>query len=658
MADGMPLDWLSAAEIADRALPGMPTTKQNVLKLADAEGWYGRRAGDGTPLIRATKGRGGERKEFHVSLLPAEAREALEMRALAANDTDEPARRDWDWLKRQPAKVRGVVNSRLAALATVTAHEEAGLVRSVAVNRAASAHGVSAGSVWNWLAAVKDLPDEEWGPALAPNYKGGKRAADIDSDAWAYLKSIYLHLGKQPWDVCYREMVDKYAKPRGLWVPSSITLKRKLEREVPPEVIQLKRYGKEAADNMQPTQRRSVAEYPAMYGVNIDGHTFDVFVNFGDDVNPVIARPVLVGLADVRTRKLLAWRIGRTENTALVRLTLLDLFSEWGVPEKCTLDNGRAFSSRAISGGSKTRNRFKFNEGETEGILVGLGVDCHWTRPYSGRSKPIERTWGDLCNTISKHWKLDGAYTGGAPHKKPENYGKRAIPLAEFTRFVNDRIAEHNARPGRRTEVCKGKLSFDEAFTASIETATVRRASREQLRLAFLEQKTLTLDPNTAEIRNLFGNRYWSSDLARWAGKKVIVRYDPERLAQPVDVFSADRDAFICSAPLWEDARFYSKEDAEKTARRQQQHRKRVRALVEEQALLERDELDRIFDGASPTPPTAKPTPARTGIVQSRRTKARALKHAASAAAKPVDDDFDDDFVAGLAARRGLRVVG
>ena len=40
-------------------------------------------------------------------------------------------------------------------------------------------------------------------------------------------------------------------------------------------------------------------------------------------------RPMLRALQDVYSRKILAWRIGLNENTALVRLALTDLLRDW-----------------------------------------------------------------------------------------------------------------------------------------------------------------------------------------------------------------------------------------------------------------------------------------------------------------------------------------
>lgn len=62
--------WLTSSELADLALPGMPTTKRNVNALAEREDWARFSA-----LCRQRAGRGGG-LEYHVKLLPVAARVA------------------------------------------------------------------------------------------------------------------------------------------------------------------------------------------------------------------------------------------------------------------------------------------------------------------------------------------------------------------------------------------------------------------------------------------------------------------------------------------------------------------------------------------------------------------------------------------------------
>jgi hypothetical protein len=56
-----------------------------------------------------------------------------------------------------------------------------------------------------------------------------------------------------------------------------------------------------------PAQRRTVEHLHAMECVNIDGHKLDVFVTPPGGGKQI--RPMLVGIQDVRSSKLLAWRV-------------------------------------------------------------------------------------------------------------------------------------------------------------------------------------------------------------------------------------------------------------------------------------------------------------------------------------------------------------
>src|SRR3546814_346519 len=158
---------------------------------------------------------------------------------------------------------------------------------------------------------------------------------------------------------------------------------------------------------MLPAQERTVAELHALELVNIDGHKVDVFVKWPDGR---IVRPIIIGIQDVYSRKFLSHRVSDTESVIPTRLAMADLFREFGIPKGCVLDNGRAFASKWITGGAKTRFRFKIKGEEPVGVRTGLGVRTHWTIPYRGQSKPIERAWRDFCDTIAKHPAFAGAY--------------------------------------------------------------------------------------------------------------------------------------------------------------------------------------------------------------------------------------------------------
>lgn len=593
--------WFTAAELAALRLPGLSTAKRKINELAQAERWAIRTDRAGLPLARRRQGRGGG-TEYHVAVLPPQASAALHRRGLsgaieaspapvtggAANDEAVDPRKAqlWNWFDQQGAPAKAEAAARLAVIQEVEALEAGGLTRSAAVVMAAGRADRSPSSVWSLLALVAGVEASDRLPVLAPQRKGGGREADVDPGAWRFLTSDYLRPEKPTFASCYWRCVREYAAPRGLDLPHQKTLLRKLEREIPAAVITLKREGVEALIARTPTQQRSVADLHAMELVNIDGHRWDVFVKWPDGR---VARPVMVAIQDVFSRKILAWRIGETESQVLTRLAFADLFRTFGIPKGCLLDNGRAFASKMITGGAKTRFRFSVKDEDPNGLLTELGVRTHWAKPYSGRSKPIERAFRDLCDTVAKHPAFAGAYTGNRPDAKPENYGDRAVDLETFRRVVDLGIARHNARPGRNTEACRGRASFDEAFQASYAAAPIGRATDAQMRMALLGSRVVSTDRRTGSVASL-GNVWWSPAMSAFAGQKVILRYDPDDLAADVHVYGLD-NRYLASAELQGRTAFLDQAAAQTRAKQEADLKKATRKAAQLHQLLTAAEL-------------------------------------------------------------------
>ncbi|VEJ45443.1 Bacteriophage Mu transposase [Bartonella vinsonii] len=241
-------------------------------------------------------------------------------------------------------------------------------------------------------------------------------------------------------------------------------MQRHFKAQVSKAVVVLAREGEEKAKKLYPAQRRDRSNLHALQAVNMDGHKLDVFVNVPWAEKPV--RLYLIAIQDLYSGKILSWRLSDAETWEIVRLVIGDMVEAYGIPERMTLDNGRAFISKWISGGVQNRFRFKIKPDDPQGLLMSLGVQLQWTTPYSGQSQPIERAWRDLAEAISKHPFCAGAYTGNKPDAKPEDYGKRAIGFEEFKAHVGAQICAHNAQTGRKVLTCVGR-SFDETFVES-----------------------------------------------------------------------------------------------------------------------------------------------------------------------------------------------
>ena len=652
--------WFTAAELADLGLPGLSTSKRKINERAATDAWALAVDPDGMPLARPRQARGGG-LEYHLDVLPVAARTALASKGISAvadivATPEVRAAGMWAWLEHQPDRVRTEAARRADAVAGIDALVGAGLTRSAAVATVAGRSGVGASTLWAWLKLVDGVTAADRLPYLAPRQGGGGATAEIDSDVWQLLLSDYLRPEKPTFTSCYYRAV-RFAAGLGLTLPIERTLRRKLEREIDGRLIIARRDGAEALRRTLPAQQRSVLELHAMEAVNIDGHKFDVFVRWPatpEHPQGRVGRAMMIAIQDIYSRKILAWRLGESESALQTRLTFADLFKTWGIPRECLLDNGRAFASKWITGGAPTRFRFKVKDTDPTGVLTALGIKIHWATPYRGQSKPIERAFRDLCDTIAKHPALAGCYTGNKPDAKPENYGSKAVPLERFRELVDEGIAVHNARTGRRTETARGR-SFDAAFADSYAVAPIGKATPEQLRLALLTAEDRPCDKLTSVI-TLEGNRYWAPELADYSGKKVTVRFDPDDLHGQVHAYTRD-GRFIASCPAIAATGFFDKASAGKRRAQEADLRRRMRDAAEMERLLDAADVARMIPDHSDATPIGAPSVVRP--VRHRGHTAAALKPlsqtALSARSEASDPAIIDRMAAGMRALRSVK---
>ena len=608
-------EWYPAKQLA--GLPGLPTSERGVHKRAEREGWRLRQV----PYAC----RGGRRREYHISALPEAAVAELVRREGGAPGSPSPRaplpreRGDsgigshpydpqalWAWAERRPEKLRARGRERAELLLKVMALAEAGTPMRKAFRAVGEAAGVSPANLRNWYYGVngkpgaKDYHPSDWAAALIPGYTGRTATAEMDPEAWEFVKADYLRPSRPSVAECY-ERLKRAAKKHGWAVPSRKTVERHIQR-LPLPVRVLAREGAEALKRMYPAQERDRSVFHALEAVNADGHRFDVFVRWPDGE---VRRPEMVAWQDLHSGKILAWRVDKTENADLVRLSFADLVREYGIPDHAYLDNGRGFAAKWLTGGTPNRYRFKVREEDPVGVLVALGVQVHWTTPYHGQAKPIERAFGDLARYVAKHPAFEGAYTGNRPDAKPENHGSRAVPLEVFLKVLEEEIAAHNARPGRRTAVCRGR-SFDHVFSESYALAPIRKATAEQLRACFLAAEVkaarrsgeLTLSAGACGERR---NRYWCPELADHAGERVVVRFDPQGLHQGAWVYAMD-GRYIGEARLLEAAGFNDTEAARAHSRARNQWAKAQKQALEAARRMEALEVAATLPGVEAAP--------------------------------------------------------
>jgi putative transposase len=555
--------WWTAAEIAAAALPDLPATRQGVELLAKKMGWRT------TVLARQRSGKGGG-WEYGWELFPIHAKRALLKDAAAALPAPAsgaglgraglPAkvvdRADvWAWFERQTDKTKAEARARLTIVQTVEA-----LVRTtcctkqVAVATVAREHKLSDKTVWNYFALLQGVPSADRLPVLAPRHGAAEKRRSrvtVDPEFMARYKSDYLRPSEPASAAVYRRTV-QWFEEHGLSaaIPPEWLVRRRYQASTSRFTELLLRKGEDALKAAYPAQTRDRSDLGALDWVVTDTHKWDVFVRFplehGERV-PFIGRPQMIAFQDLSSNMVLSWRVDRTPNSAAVAAAAGDMIRDYGIPRHVLFDNGRENAAKWITGGAKSRYRFRVKDDDIPGLFTMLGTEIHWATPYSGQSKQIERTFRDFAQDVAKHPAFDGAYTGKSTADKPSDYGQRVVPMELFLEVVARAIHEWNSRADRRSEVAYGR-SFADVFAEKYAAQPPLRATEEQCRLWLMGAEGIQTNRLSGVIR-FRKNEYFAPWLGELAGERVVIRFDPTDLWEPgVHVYDLD-GSYLGHAP-------------------------------------------------------------------------------------------------------------
>ena len=649
--------WISAQQLA--VLETMPSSPQGVNKKARAGNWEKRQ-------VQGIRGVG---YEYAFSSLPQATQAELLLKQSAVeidNVSETPrARKELNYLpeviwkpyEKATDKQKEHAKAKLVPLHKLDDLVRNGLELMTALDAIAEECDIAKGSLKRWYYQVRSFERPDWLPLLIAkhnNKKSGKEAA-FTEDAWEAFKADYFRNEQPQFGSCY-ERLKRAARENGWNIPSASSIKRKIEREVPKLVQVQLREGDHAVMQYYPSMRRTVAEIEALEWINGDGYQHNVFVRWH---NGEIVRPKTWIWQDIRTRKILAYRVDLSENSDTIRLSLMDLIWKYGIPKKCTIDNTRAAANKWMTGGVKNRYRFKVKEDDVTGIIPMLGIELLWTSVQFGKghgqAKPIERAFshGGLGELVDKHPSLAGFYAGENVYNKPDNYngGKDGVDYDTFILAIEDGIRTFNEREGRQTEICQGIYSFSQVFERDYKQAHIRKASAEQMRFLMLMSEAVTLRKDgTFELDaggkvNNRKNRYLASELIATAHRKVVVKFDPQDLHNKVWVYGLD-GVFLAEAKCTDAVAFGDKAKGREHDKARKQMVKAVKAQAKATLTMNAQEAARY------QPQFEEEAPLEPKIIELFRQEGNAVrKHEAV-----LDDDEEtNDFEQGW--RKGLAMI-
>ena len=614
--------WFSALELCDS--PHLPSTVQNINAKAKIEQWQ----------FRPRSGRGGG-KEYHINSLPQETRAHLLLQAsqievdgtvfdLPKQDSNELSycpEALWYSYENATTKHKEKAKVKFTLACAVADLRAQHIPIKDALTMVAAKFDSSVGTVRRTFYAVEGFQRCDWITLFVPKYKARKTFLDAEftAEAWDFLKADYLRL-EQPCLTTCIERTKQAGKNKGWVVPSESSVIRKIKRDIAKDEIVLLRQGEHALMSLYPSQRRTVLNMHAMEHINGDGYQHNVFVRWH---NGEVLRPKTWFWQDVYSRKIIGYYTDVSENTDSIRLALMSVIDKYGIPKEVTIDNTRAAANKKMTGGVKNRYRFKVKEDDPKGIIPLLGIKLHWTSinygKGHGQAKPIERAFGvgGLEEMIDKHPLNAGGYTGANPMAKPDNYGSKAIAVNDFLQSVDAGVEQFNARVKRETEVCGGISSFNEVFDVSYAASTIKKATKEQLRLLLLTAESVTLQKDGTFTLQSGGtianrkNRYSNLDLIGMQLKtnKLEIRFDPRNLHQSVLCYTID-GRFICEAECIDMAGFND------TSAAREQHRHRTQyTKAKKKAATAQQKMD-IAEVAAQMPTVEPPPTPETKVVE------------------------------------------
>ncbi|RZR42438.1 transposase domain-containing protein [Vibrio vulnificus] len=655
------MKWFVIKELVD--IPGIPNTERGLRKFVEA---LLDQAG-----VEKRKKSGSKAFEYPISILPISVQTALlkKIGKVQVGETvlDLPKKeqhkptycREALWAKwsKTGDSAKSKARQALRLVQAVNALRVNGVSRMDAYESVSGEYGVPLSTLRRHCAKVKGIDECDWAPALLPKHfevahaKKLNQFAFITPGAWEFFKSDYLSLERPAMTVSYERLKDA-AKQHGWTVPSLKSLSRRLEHEVPVQQRVLLREGEHALHQMFPPQERTVEGLHALEWINGDGYQHNVFVKW---FNGEVIRPKTWFWADVYSRKIVGWRCDISENTDSIRLSLMDVCEKFGVPKEITLDNTRAAANKWMTGGVPNRYRFKVKPDDPLGIIPMLGIKLHWSSVILGKghgqAKPIERAFGvgGLDEYIDKHPLCRGAYTGPNPMEKPDNYGERAVPAEDFLQAIAKGVEMYNAKQNRNTEVCKGFMSFDEAFNASYANAAIRKATTEQLQMMMLQAEacrvsrhgTITLDAGGSLLGRK--NRYFAEVMMNYIGQKLVARFDPLKLHDSVEIYTLN-GIHLGTADCLEKVGFGDTQAAREHKRHRTQFTKAHKAAAEAQVSMS------ALEAAAMMKPIEEEFVPETKVVEPFRPMAIGNTAAVARIEEQTEDEYEAAYQASVAS--------
>ncbi len=269
-------------------------------------------------------------------------------------------------------------------------------------------------TLYRWLALYTQFGLE----GLAPQYavKKGGNGASLDQ----HVKELiwFYYLNKNKWTGA--KVLRTLEKKEGVTISRDI-MYRYIKTEIPESVKAYFRMGKKYFhDKFECYINIDYTRYRSMQMVVYDHKTLD----FASRILRVdgwhMVRLFVTVVIDKRSRKPLGWWVDETPSTlTIIRATRM-MVETYGCAEEAQMDNGQDFRSYWFTGNAWNEQHLKFGAKEEKAVssvIDDLGTAVHFTEPYRGQSKNIERFFGFMASEFDKEF---DSYLGSNTATRPD----------------------------------------------------------------------------------------------------------------------------------------------------------------------------------------------------------------------------------------------
>jgi len=318
--------------------------------------------------------------------------------------------------------------------------------------------------------------------------------------------------------------------------------------------------------------------------------------------------PWITFWADAKTKKMLSiYPHEEAPNSDHIFLSFYMAVEEYGLPEEIYIDNGKDYRSKDFAGG-KRKITVSVDEIKTRSLMSYLSIEVHFSKPYRGQSKTIERTF-----RIMKEWldKQMPGYRGGNITERPEKLQQeikqsRIMDFYEYSELLNYFFTNILNKYESEGSILNGK-SPDQAWAEEFKIK--RTIDKDSLKLLCMRSSnTYSIGKNGIEISRKHRLHYWGDWMIGLKGRKdrYYMRRDPKQY-QYAWIFNSKTDEYIGLAELnvWKTAAL-AKTDLEKATlkealKRQKNEDNIVKGYIPETDINPRELLENLAAGIAVT---------------------------------------------------------